>query len=91
MLLDQGEVFLGSDHRTGVAGQSHHRKDAEHGVDGAPLESEVAEVGAREQGAVGFEQLGGRAPTFSGRALASVEASVLARLRWWLLTSRLEL
>jgi hypothetical protein len=85
VLLDERQVLLGSDHRSGVAGKRHHRKDAEHGVDGAALETEVAEVGAREQGTVGLEQLGGGAPTFG------VRVAVRAPLRRWLLRNRLEL
>lgn len=67
VLLDQGEVLLGADHRARVAGERYDRKDAEHGVDGAPFEPEVAEVGSGEQGAVSLKQRGGRAPALDVR------------------------
>ena len=90
VLLDQGEVLLGADHRAGVAGERHNGKDAEDSVDGAALESEVAEVGAREERAVGLEQLGGSAPALDVR-VPSLVAWPFARRGGWLLLSRLEL
>jgi hypothetical protein len=89
VLLDQGEVFLGSDHWTRVAGQSHHRKDAEHSVDSASLKAQVAEMRAVEEGAGRREQFGGRVSTLRNRC--HTRPVVGPPLLWWLLTSRLEL
>jgi hypothetical protein len=49
VLLDERQVLGGSDHRTRVARQRHDRKGAEHSVDRAPLEAELAEVAPRQQ------------------------------------------
>ncbi len=51
VLLDELEVVLGADQRPRVAGQSDDRQPAEDGVDRAPLEPELAQVRAGEEGA----------------------------------------
>jgi hypothetical protein len=83
--LDEGAVLVGADHRARVTGQRHDGKDAEDGVDGSAFESEVAEVSAGEEGAVGLEQLRGGPPAI--RLCMAVGALVSN----WLLGSRLEL
>ena len=91
VLLDQCEVLLGSDHRAGVAGECHDRKDAENGIDGAALEPEVAQVGAGEERAVCFDQLGGGATALDVRVSSLGAVAVCAPRGRWLLLSRLEL
>ena len=44
VLLDQSEVFLGSDHRTRVAGQRHDGKGAKDGIDGAQIMSSLTRI-----------------------------------------------
>ena len=91
VLLDQGEVLLGADHRPRVAGQGHHRKDAEDGVDGAALEPEIAQVSASEERAMGLEQLRRGAPTLDIDVSLLGASALRAPEDRWLFLSRLEL
>ena len=57
VLLDQRQVLVGADHRPRVAGQRDDGKRAEHGVDGAPLEAELAKVAPGQQRALRRQKL----------------------------------
>jgi hypothetical protein len=82
VLRDELEVGVGANHRSRVSRQRHDRERAKDGVDGAALETEVAEVSARQQSAVRLEELGSCTSPFCCRS---------APLGRWLLMSRLEL
>jgi hypothetical protein len=52
VLLDECQVLVGSNHRPRVTRQSDYRQRAEHGVDRASLEAELAKVTSGEQRAL---------------------------------------
>jgi hypothetical protein len=84
VLVDELEVVLGADHRTGVAGEGDDRQLAEDGVDRAPLQSQLTYVRAGEQRAGRLEQprrrrSTGRLPTFVGRLAAAATWRLLDR------------
>jgi hypothetical protein len=91
VLLDQGQVLLGADHRAGVARKSHDRKDAEDGVDCAAFETKVSEVCAIEKGAARLEELSGGAPAIDVRLTSLRVVTIRATAGRWLFPSRLEL
>jgi hypothetical protein len=91
VLLDEGEILLSANHRTRVAGKSHDGKDAEHSVDSATLEAEVAEVAAGEQRSGRFNELGGGPPALAYVPVLLARPVVWTPLADWLLLSRLEL
>ena len=67
VLLDERQVFVCADHRPRVAGQRDDGQRAEDGVDGAPLEAELAEVASRQQCALSRQKLCRRSPRGAGR------------------------
>lgn len=76
--LDESVVVGHAGHWPRVAGEYDDRGRAGHGVDGAPLEPELGEIGAREHG-VGVRQAvgrGGRALTTCGRPLRTATAAL---------------
>ena len=80
VVLDELQVLLGADQRARVAGKCDDRQRAEHGVDGAALETELAQVGPVQERSGRPEQLpdrwvtasrGRRPPRSGGRARAA--------------------
>jgi hypothetical protein len=63
VLIHELEVLLRADHRPRVAGQCNDWKRAEDGIDGTPLEAELAQVRPRQQRPGRGDQLGGRGST----------------------------
>lgn len=60
VVLDELEILLSSDQWSRIARECHYREGSEDGVDGAPLETELAQVGPVQERSGGVEKLPGR-------------------------------
>jgi hypothetical protein len=77
VVLDELEVLLGAYQRAGVAGKSDDGKGSEDGVDGSPLEAELAQVGSVQESSRSGEKLLGRRMAASRGSRVSVGSSPL--------------
>lgn len=57
VVLDEFEVLLGADQRSRIARKRDDGEGSEDGVDGAPLETELTQVGAVQERSRGIEKL----------------------------------
>jgi hypothetical protein len=60
VVLDELKVLLCADQWARVTRQGDDGKSAEHGIDGAPLEAELAQVGPVQERSRGIEKVPGR-------------------------------
>jgi hypothetical protein len=60
VLVDEAPKVLDAHERSGVAGKVNRRERPEDGVDGAPLEPELTEIGPREERPRSREPVGSR-------------------------------
>ena len=82
VVLDELEVLLGADQRARVAGKRDDGQGPEDGVDGTPLETELAQVGPVQQRSRSGEKL-------PGQRMMATRRSRLGSLGWSRLLSGL--
>src|SRR4051794_16746847 len=80
-LLDELEILLGPDHRSRVSRERNDRERTEDGVNGSPLETELAQVRSCQERAMLLEQLRGRRPSDSPGRLLRLARRISAWLR----------